>query len=154
MLGWHGSLANAGATSILSLSTFDIAFCCTVMVLCYALRGSTGFGAAAAMPLLGLVIPLKLLIPAWTLVGLAASITLVGHDRHHIAWTYILRLAPACLAGVLIGLYLFSSLELGCARQRARHPRADLRRLFAVEDLPPRDALERARTAERRRPSG
>jgi hypothetical protein len=43
------------------------------MVVCYALRGSTGFGAAAAMPLLGLVIPLKVLIPAWTLVGLAAS---------------------------------------------------------------------------------
>ncbi len=111
MLGLHEPLAHAGVTPILSLSTFEIAFCCTVMVLCYALRGSTGFGAAAAMPLLGLVIPLKVLIPAWTLVGLAASITLVGHDRHHIAWTYILRLAPACLAGVLIGLYLFSSLE-------------------------------------------
>ena len=40
------------------------------MVVSYALRGSTGFGAAAAMPLLGLVIPLKVLIPAWTLVGL------------------------------------------------------------------------------------
>ena len=81
------------------------------MVLCYALRGSTGFGAAAAMPLLGLVIPLKVLIPAWTLVGLAASITLFGRDRHDVAWSYILRLAPACLAGVLIGLYLFSSLD-------------------------------------------
>jgi len=32
------------------------------MVASYALRGSTGFGAAAAMPLLGLVIPLKVLI--------------------------------------------------------------------------------------------
>lgn len=111
MSGFHEPLAVAGSTSILSLSTFDIAFCCIVMVLCYALRGSTGFGAAAAMPLLGLVIPLKVLIPAWTLVGLAASITLVGHDRHHIAWTYILRLAPACVAGVLIGLYAFSSLD-------------------------------------------
>ena len=45
------------------------------MVVSYALRGSTGFGAAAAMPLLGLVIPLKVLIPAWTVVGLVASIT-------------------------------------------------------------------------------
>jgi hypothetical protein len=32
------------------------------MVVSYALRGSTGFGAAAAMPLLGLVIPLKVLV--------------------------------------------------------------------------------------------
>ena len=69
------------------------------MVLCYALRGSTGFGAAAAMPLLGLVIPLKVGIPAWTLVGLAASITLFGRDRHDVAWSYILRCwPPACLA--------------------------------------------------------
>ena len=43
------------------------------MVLSYALRGSTGFGAAAAMPLLALVIPLKVLIPAWTLIGLTAG---------------------------------------------------------------------------------
>ena len=37
-----------------------------VLVACYALRGSTGFGAAAAMPLLGIVIPMKVLAPAWT----------------------------------------------------------------------------------------
>ena len=108
----HVAAQRRGPLSILSLSDFDIAYCCVVMVLCYALRGSTGFGAAAAMPLLGLVIPLKVLIPAWTLVGIAASITLFGRDRHHVAWMHILRLAPACLAGVLIGLYLFSSLEL------------------------------------------
>ncbi|MEA3023037.1 MAG: uncharacterized protein QOK01_1889, partial [Alphaproteobacteria bacterium] len=56
------------------------------MVLAYAARGSTGFGAAAAMPLLGLVIPLKVLIPAWTLIGLAAGVTLLGRDRKNIAW--------------------------------------------------------------------
>src|SRR5262245_32790090 len=81
------------------------------MVLCYALRGSTGFGAAAAMPLLGLVIPLKVLIPAWTLVGLVASITLLGRDRNFVAWRQLAILAPACLVGVLIGLYLFSTLD-------------------------------------------
>jgi uncharacterized membrane protein YfcA len=78
------------------------------MVVCYALRGSTGFGAAAAMPLLGLVIPLKVLIPAWTLVGLAASVTLFGRDLRHVAWRHLARLVPACLVGVLIGLYAFS----------------------------------------------
>ena len=36
-------------------------------------RGASGFGAAAAMPLLGLVIPLKILVPAWTLIGIAAG---------------------------------------------------------------------------------
>ena len=81
------------------------------MVLSYALRGSTGFGAAAAMPLLGLVIPLKVLIPAWTLIGLVASITLFGRDRHHVAWGDIVRLVPTCVIGILVGLYLFKSLD-------------------------------------------
>jgi uncharacterized protein len=83
------------------------------MVLSYALRGSTGFGAAAAMPLLGLVIPLKVLIPAWTLVGLVASITLFGRDRAHVAWGDIARLVPTCIIGILVGLYLFKTLDSG-----------------------------------------
>jgi uncharacterized protein len=81
------------------------------MVACYALRGSTGFGAAAAMPLLGLVIPMKVLVPAWTLVGLVASVTLFGRDRHHVAWREIAKLVPGCLFGVLAGLYLFTLLD-------------------------------------------
>jgi uncharacterized protein len=93
------------------LSPLPIVYCCVVMIACYALRGSTGFGAAAAMPLLGLVIPLKMLIPAWTLVGLVASITLFGRDRRHVAWRDMARLAPACLVGILAGLYLFKTLD-------------------------------------------
>jgi len=81
------------------------------MVACYALRGSTGFGAAAAMPLLGLVIPLKVLIPAWTLVGLVASVTLFGRDRRHVAWRDLASLMPACFVGIAAGLYLFKTLD-------------------------------------------
>jgi uncharacterized membrane protein YfcA len=81
------------------------------MVVCYALRGSTGFGAAAAMPLLGIVIPMKMLVPAWTLVGLVASVTLFGQDRHHVAWREMVKLAPACVVGILAGLYVFTVLD-------------------------------------------
>lgn len=95
------------------LSPLEIAYCCLVMVACYALRGSTGFGAAAALPLLALVIPLKILIPAWTLVGLVASVTLLGRDRHHVAWGDMAKLLPTCLLGVLAGLYLFVTLDAG-----------------------------------------
>lgn len=80
------------------------------MVVSYALRGSTGFGAAAAMPLLGLVVPMKMLVPAWTLVGLVASVTLFGRDRHHVAWGEMAKLVPTCLVGILVGLYLFTAL--------------------------------------------
>jgi uncharacterized protein len=96
---------------IQSLSLSEIAFCCIVMVLCYALRGSTGFGAAAAMPLLALVIPLKVLIPAWTLIGLSAGVALLSRDRPYIAWADMVRLVPTCLIGVAIGLLVFTSLD-------------------------------------------
>jgi uncharacterized membrane protein YfcA len=81
------------------------------MVASYALRGSTGFGAAAAMPLMALIIPLKVLIPAWTLIGLTAGLTLLGRDRAHIAWSDMARLLPSCLVGIAIGLYVFTSLD-------------------------------------------
>ncbi len=81
------------------------------MVAAYAARGASGFGAAAAMPLLGLVIPLKVLIPAWTLIGLAAGLALFGRDRHHVSWGDILKLAPGSLVGVAIGLAVFKHLD-------------------------------------------
>ena len=96
---------------ILSLSPIEIAYCCVVMVLAYAARGSTGFGAAAAMPLLGLVIPLKVLIPAWTLIGLCAGVTLLGRDRAHIAWREMIALLPGTVVGFAIGLYVFKTLD-------------------------------------------
>jgi hypothetical protein len=81
------------------------------MVAAYAARGSTGFGAAAAMPLLGLVIPLKILIPAWTVVGAAAGLALFGGDRHRVAWSEMVKLVPGLLAGIAVGLYVFKLLD-------------------------------------------
>jgi hypothetical protein len=44
---------------MLSLSSNHIAYICVVTVFAYSLRGATGFGAAAAMPLMGLWCRLK-----------------------------------------------------------------------------------------------
>jgi uncharacterized protein len=87
------------------------------MVASYALRGSTGFGAAAAMPLMALIIPLKVLIPAWTLIGLTAGVALLGRDRAFIAWRDMARLLPSCLIGVAIGLYVFTALDSAALAQ-------------------------------------
>lgn len=81
------------------------------MIAAYSARGASGFGAAAAMPLLALVIDLKVLIPAWTLIGLAAGIALFGQDRKHIEWGHLLKLAPGCLVGIAIGLAIFKWLD-------------------------------------------
>jgi uncharacterized membrane protein YfcA len=88
-----------------------IVYCCVVMTIAYSARGASGFGAAAAMPLLGLVLPLKVLVPAWTLIGIAAGGALIGSDRHKVAWAEIVRLLPGTFVGIAIGLYLFTLLD-------------------------------------------
>jgi uncharacterized membrane protein YfcA len=81
------------------------------MVIAYAARGASGFGAAAAMPLLGLVIPLKLLVPTWTLIGIAAGAALMGSDRNKVAFAELLKLLPGLLVGIAVGLYVFTLLS-------------------------------------------
>ena len=97
--------------SSFTLSIPAIVYCCVVMVAAYSARGASGFGAAVAMPLLSLVIPLKILIPSWTLIGIAAGAALFGADRNKIAWREILKLVPGTLAGIAVGLYVFKSLD-------------------------------------------
>ncbi|MGZ8262728.1 MAG: sulfite exporter TauE/SafE family protein [Burkholderiales bacterium] len=82
-----------------------------VLLAAYSLRGSTGFGGAVGMPLLALVIPIKLLVPAWTLLGIASSLTIVGRERRHVSAGTVLSFLPWCAAGVAIGLYFFASLD-------------------------------------------
>jgi uncharacterized membrane protein YfcA len=109
-LAWRiKSRAETGA-AIEFFSPIVIAYCCVVMVMAYAARGASGFGAAAAMPLLGLVIPLKILVPAWNLIGIAAGTALMGSDRKKVAWGEIVKLIPGTLIGIAVGLYLFTLL--------------------------------------------
>jgi uncharacterized membrane protein YfcA len=94
-----------------SLTPVVIVYCCTVMVIAYSVRGASGFGAAAALPLLGLALPLKLLVPAWTIIAIVAGGALLGSDRRNIAWASMLRLVPGCFVGIAIGLFVFTNLS-------------------------------------------
>lgn len=96
---------------MVSLTFLQAAYCSVVIVTAYAVRGGTGFGSAAAMPLLALVIPLKVLVPVWTLLGVASSVTIVAHDYRQIAWRELLRTVPAGLIGIAAGLYAFKTLD-------------------------------------------
>lgn len=93
------------------LSTLEQLYCIIVLIASYALRGSTGFGGFAAMPLLALVIPMKVLVPVWTLLTISSSATLFGKDRRHVSLPMILRILPSCTLGILLGLYLFKTLD-------------------------------------------
>lgn len=96
---------------MIALGHLEWAYCAVVLVASYALRGSTGFGGFAAMPLLALVIPMKVLVPVWTLLTISSSATLFGKDRKHVSLPMILRILPSCTLGILFGLWLFKTLD-------------------------------------------
>jgi len=82
-----------------------------VILFTFALRGSIGFGGAIGLPLLALVLPVKVLAPAWSLIGIASSAAIAGKDRKHVVMSAYLGLLPGCALGVLAGLFVFQALD-------------------------------------------
>jgi uncharacterized membrane protein YfcA len=97
--------------SLQALSGFEIGYCVAVVLLAYGLRGSAGFGGAVGMPLLALVIPIKVLVPVWTLLGFASSVAILGRDRRYVAIREFVAFIPWCVLGIAIGLYFFKTLD-------------------------------------------
>ena len=97
--------------STFSLSLPEVAACTVALLIAYGLRGSTGFGGALGMAMLVVFIPIKVVVPAWTLLSIASSLTILGHDRRHIAWRDVLPFLPWCTLGIGIGLYIFTTLD-------------------------------------------
>ena len=98
-------------SSLLSLSGGALAYCAAVILFTFALRGSIGFGGAVGLPLLALILPVKTLAPAWSLIGIASSLAIIGKDREFVATKALLSLLPGCALGVLAGLFIFKTLD-------------------------------------------
>src|SRR5207244_4017235 len=96
---------------IQDLSPLELAYCVAVLLFTFALRGSLGFGGAVGLPLLALVIPVKVLAPAWSLIGITSSAAIIGRDREHVAKREFLRLLPGCVLGIAAGLFFFKTLD-------------------------------------------
>lgn len=94
-----------------ALTPLELLYCAGILLAAYGLRGSTGFGGSVGMPLLALVVPIKILVPAWTLLGLASSIAIIGKDRQQVAVRKLLIFIPWCALGVVVGLYFFATLD-------------------------------------------
>jgi uncharacterized membrane protein YfcA len=95
----------------LNLSPLELTYCVAVLLFTFALRGSLGFGGAVGLPLLALVIPVKILAPAWSLVGIASSAAIIGTDRKNVSTREFLGLLPGCAIGIAAGLFLFKALD-------------------------------------------
>jgi uncharacterized membrane protein YfcA len=89
-----------------------LVFCAVVIVVAFAVRGTTGFGGGAiAVPLMALALPLQTVVPVVTVLNLLAS---VGHgvrDWRRIDWKELLRIVPFVVIGVGTGLYLLNELD-------------------------------------------
>jgi uncharacterized membrane protein YfcA len=69
------------------------------------------------MPLLALFVPVKMLIPVWTVLGIASSVVVLWREARHVSMGAMMRLLPTCLIGTVIGLFLFAAFD---ARNLAR----------------------------------
>src|SRR5687768_9320510 len=96
---------------IQDLSALELAYCMAVLLLNFVLRGSLGFGGALGLPLLALVLPVKVLAPAWSLVGIVSSAAIVGAQRKHVDRAQFLGLVPGCALGIVAGLLVFKALD-------------------------------------------
>lgn len=87
-------------------------FGATILLLAYFVRGVAGFGSGLiAIPLLALFLPLTLAVPLVVFLDYVASASQGLKDRAHIQWREIFPLLPFTAAGVLLGLYLFKTVD-------------------------------------------
>jgi len=93
-----------------ALTTFDLVYFVAVMVLSFAVRGSAGFGGLNA-PLLMIVMPAKVIVPALVMLGILSSAAIVKRDHRFIEWRAVRQTLPYGIVGIVAGLWLFKSLD-------------------------------------------
>lgn len=78
----------------------------------YTLRGATGFGAGVvAIPLLALALPLVIVIPVLTALGIVASFGQSVKEIRYVDWRALRALALPSAFGLALGLWLFGALD-------------------------------------------
>jgi uncharacterized membrane protein YfcA len=93
-----------------ALTAFEIGYVVLILIVSFAVRGSAGFGGLNG-PLLMVVLPAKVVVPALVFLGVVSSGAIVIRDYRHIDWTAVWRTLPYGIVGTLIGLWLFKTLD-------------------------------------------
>lgn len=63
------------------------------------------------MPLFALILPVKIIAPAWSLIGILSSAAILGKDRRLVDRKAFLGIMPGCALGVALGLLLFTAFD-------------------------------------------
>ena len=98
------------------LTPLEWLFFAVVIFVSYAIRGSTGFGGVT-VPLLALIMSVKTVAPMVTFLGVISSALILRTDYRHIVWAPLWSVLPWIAAGVVIGIYFFSTLDSGTLGQ-------------------------------------
>lgn len=84
-----------------------------IVFVAYTIKGFAGFGSGLiAVPLLALVLPLTIIVPALGLISYSGTILQSIQLRKSVVWADCLVVLPFTILGVASGLYLFTSLDL------------------------------------------
>jgi len=93
-----------------ALSPLQIGYFVVILIVSFSLRGSAGFGGLNG-PLLMVVLPAKVVVPALVFLGILSSAAIVVRDYRHILWSAVRQTLPYGIAGTAAGLFLFDALE-------------------------------------------
>jgi uncharacterized membrane protein YfcA len=94
------------------LTPFELVYVVFILIASFAVRGGAGFGGLNG-PLLMVVMPAKIIVPALVFLGIISSGAIVVRDYRHINWQPVWRTLPWGIFGTLIGLWLFTTLKSG-----------------------------------------
>ena len=90
----------------------ELAYTCAILFSAYLVRGMAGFGSGLiAIPLLALLHPVQVVVPLVVVLDYLGSASQGIRLRHATNWRELLPLAPFTLAGVLVALFLFKSID-------------------------------------------
>ena len=99
----------------MELSTFDLlqwAFFALAVTLAFAVRGATGFGSGmVVLPLAALALPVQTVIPVISGLQVFSNVAFSARHWREVIWLQMLRIMPAALLGIGVGLYLFYILD-------------------------------------------
>ena len=95
-----------------TISTQQLLISVVILSAAFLIRGIAGFGSGLiAIPLLALMLPLPVVVPVVGLLDYAASASHGVRHRKAVVWRDLLPIIPFSLVGVVVALYLFTSLD-------------------------------------------
>jgi uncharacterized protein len=95
-----------------SADLLQCTFLALVVTMAFAVRGATGFGSGlVAVPLAALALPVQVVIPVINSLQLFSNAEYSARNWRRVVWREILRIVPFAAVGVLVGLYLFLTLD-------------------------------------------